>query len=165
MDAFLAVCLRYPQRHSHHVTCHHAHTQQLLSNSHRQPKRPHIRRQTIINFFQTMHRLDAVNTSNPRQRLCNKPGNFSFHIFSVTNFSAMKIARSEVVTLASQGQKSRLKKSILFARKSVFSQENTAKHSHTPHGKGKIYHDFAPQSVRPVEIIVILPLTRQKVLA
>ena len=78
----------------------------------------------------------------------------------------MKIARSEVVALASQGQKSRLnKKSIVFARKSVFSQENTAKHSHTPHGKGKIYHDFAPQSVRPVEIIVILPLTRQKVLA
>ena len=78
----------------------------------------------------------------------------------------MKIARSEVVALASQGQKSRLnKKSILFARKSVFSPENAAKHSHTLHGKGKIYHDFAPQSVRPVEIIVILPLTRQKVLA
>jgi hypothetical protein len=52
-----------------------------------------------------------------------------------------------------------------FRQKSVFSPENAAKHSHTPHGKGKIYHDFAPQSVRPVEIIVILPLTRQKVLA
>jgi len=58
-----------------------------------------------------------------------------------------------------------VKKSILFARKSVFLQENAAKHSHTPHCKGKIYHDFTPQSVRPVEIIVILPLTRQKMLA
>lgn len=78
----------------------------------------------------------------------------------------MKIARSEVVALASQGQKSRLNKKVnTFRQKSVFSPENAAKHSHTPHGKGKIYHDFVSQSVQPVEIIVILPLTRQKVLA
>jgi len=78
----------------------------------------------------------------------------------------MKIARSEVVALASQGQKSRLNKKVnSFCQKKCFLQENAAKHSHTPHGKGKIYHDFTPQSVRPVEIIVILPLTRQKMLA